>query len=60
MRRPEHLNTGDKVVIVAPAGKINQEKVKLAINTLESWGLIVEVADHVFDSYFHFSGTSGY
>lgn len=52
---PEYLKVGDKIAIVAPAGKIDPEKVNLAVKTLESWGLIVQVADHVFDSFFSYA-----
>lgn len=55
MITPDYLKAGDKIAIVAPAGKIAKDKVELAIQTLESWGLVVEVADHVFDSCFQYS-----
>jgi len=55
MITPEYLKVGDKIAIVAPAGKIAAEKVNLAKKTLNSWGLVVEVGDHVFDSHFTYS-----
>lgn len=55
MITPDYLKAGDKIAIVAPAGKIAKDKVEYATQTLESWGLVVEVADHVFDSYFQYS-----
>ncbi len=55
MITPEYLKVGDKITIVAPAGKIAPDKVNTAKKNLESWGLVVEVADHVFDSYFTYS-----
>jgi len=55
MITPEYLKVGDKIAIVAPAGKIAPDKVSMAKQTLESWGLVVEVGDHIFDSYFTYS-----
>ena len=55
MITPEYLKAGDKIAIVAPAGKIASEKVELAAKILESWGLIVEIADHIYDNYFQYA-----
>lgn len=55
MTRPEYLKTSDKIAIVAPAGRIAWEKVNMAVKTLESWGLVVELGDHIFDSNFTYS-----
>jgi muramoyltetrapeptide carboxypeptidase len=59
VKQPKYLKAGDKVVIVSPAGVlINKEKeIALAKATLESWGLVVKVAEHVFSRSNHFSGT---
>jgi len=55
MTTPEYLQKGDKVAIVAPAGKIDRKKVESAADMLKSWGLKVEIAQHVFDNEFAFS-----
>jgi muramoyltetrapeptide carboxypeptidase len=57
MIAPNYLNAGDKIAIVAPAGKISPDKVKLAIQTLEGWGLVVELSDHVLDSFFQYASS---
>lgn len=48
------LKKGDKVIIVAPAGKVNQDDLEYGMQILKSWGLIVELGDFVQgnDSYF--------
>jgi len=55
MIRPDYLKAGDKIAIVAPAGKIPADKVNKAVETLESWGLVVEVGEYVFDSFFTYA-----
>ncbi|HNV94939.1 MAG TPA: LD-carboxypeptidase [Bacteroidales bacterium] len=48
------LKKGDKVIIVAPAGKVNQDDLEYGIQILKSWGLVVELGDYVQgdDPYF--------
>lgn len=48
------LKEGDKIIIVAPAGKVNKEDLEFGIEVLKSWGLVVELGQHIFsnDSYF--------
>ena len=59
VKQPKYLKAGDKVVIVSPAGVLisKEKEINLAKATLESWGLVVEVANHVFSKSNHFSGT---
>ncbi len=55
MIRPPYLQKGDKIAIVAPAGKVEREKVDLAVRIFEKWGYEVEVGDNVFNDYHTFS-----
>lgn len=56
--RPDYLKKGDLVAIVAPSGIVHQaETVYKAKDLLESWGLQVVIAPHVFDDGAHFAGT---
>lgn len=57
MYQPAALKKGDKIGIVAPAGKIDPEKVGLAVNKLEEIGFKVVLGKHVFDEYNQFAGT---
>ncbi len=45
--RPPHLQAGDLVVVCATAGVVPEERLRRGVGRLESWGLRVEVADHV-------------
>jgi len=56
MYQPAALKKGDKIGIVSPAGKIEPEKVGIAVNKLESAGLKVVLGKHVFDEYHQFAG----
>ena len=39
MQVPEFLKAGDKVMVISPSGKIEEEIVKKGINVLSDWGL---------------------
>lgn len=54
---PAILEQGALVRIVAPAGKISQNKVYNAINGLYSAGYRVIAGTHVFDEYHQFAGS---
>jgi muramoyltetrapeptide carboxypeptidase len=54
---PPQLNSGDKVKIVAPAGRIEAKDLDKPIKILKSWGLDVEVGRHVHDDYGYFSSS---
>jgi muramoyltetrapeptide carboxypeptidase len=54
---PPILAQGALVRIVAPAGKISQNKVYNAINGLYAAGYRVIAGNHVFDEYHQFAGT---
>lgn len=42
------LKKGDKIIIVAPSGKVDTEKLNKGIEILESWGLKVLMGKYVF------------
>jgi muramoyltetrapeptide carboxypeptidase len=51
---PPRLRPGDRVRVVSPASTPNRSKVARGVELLTSWGLIVEVGDHVFDQLGHY------
>ncbi len=57
MKTPPYLQPGDKIAIVAPSGKIANDKIGPAIQTFESWGLKVITGDHLQGAYHQFSAT---
>ena len=56
MLKPTSLKTGNKVIIVATARKINLNNINLAIKLIESWGLIVELGKNLFKEENQFAG----
>ena len=54
---PEYLHKGDRIRIVAPAGKVTREKVLPGIALLQEAGYEVVIGNHVFDRYFQYAGT---
>ncbi|NOU60862.1 S66 peptidase family protein [Marinifilum caeruleilacunae] len=56
MYQPAALQKGDKIGIISPAGKIDPEKVGIAVTKLEDLGLKVVLGKHVFDEYHQFAG----
>lgn len=54
---PGALQKGDKLWIVAPAGKIKQEHVLPAAEWLRSEGFEVMLGKHLFSEHFQFAGT---
>jgi len=57
MIRPQYLQPGDKIAIVAPAGRVARGKVDLAVKMFEKWGYEVVVGDNVFNNHHIFSAT---
>jgi muramoyltetrapeptide carboxypeptidase len=45
--RPRRLRPGDRVVVVAPAGPVPEDRLAEGVAVLRSWGLLVEIAPHV-------------
>lgn len=54
--RPSLLKKGDKVRVISPSGKVEENKIKLACKVLEAWGLNVEFGLHAFDVYNKLAG----
>ena len=52
---PPILSSGDKVAIVAPAGRISDNDLESAMERFQKWGLKIEIGSHVFDGYNFFS-----
>jgi muramoyltetrapeptide carboxypeptidase len=59
LSQPPYLKAGDTVAIVAPSGilKSREGEINKAKSLLESWGLKVQVGDHIFEQNHHFAGT---
>ncbi len=57
MITPAYLKKGDKVAIVAPAGKIDKKKVDNAVAGLEKWGLSVVLGENIFKTSHQYSAT---
>jgi muramoyltetrapeptide carboxypeptidase len=57
MIAPPLLKKGDKIAIVAPAGRIDNEEIRPAIDILHSWGLEVILGANLLKTYHQFSGT---
>jgi muramoyltetrapeptide carboxypeptidase len=49
--RPARLRQGDKVALVAPSGPVDEAMLRRGTAVLESWGLVVEVGEHVLDRH---------
>jgi muramoyltetrapeptide carboxypeptidase len=54
---PANLKKGDRIRIIAPAGKVQKDKVLPGIELLQDVGYEVLVGKHVFDRNFQYSGT---
>lgn len=57
MITPQYLNKGDKIAIVAPAGKIKSKIVDSAVKVIEDWGLKVVSGDNIFNDHFQYAAT---
>ena len=56
-KKPDYLQKKDRVVIIAPSGKVRQGTLDCAVKQLTSWGLEVTIGDHVHDDYYYFSAS---
>lgn len=54
---PNPLQLGDKLMIVAPAGKISIEIVETAVNIMHGWGLEVATGGHLFSDHDQYAAT---
>lgn len=59
-KRPDYLQEGDTVVVIAPAGKIKEEGLDQAIAELKDWGLEVVIGNHALDGHNYFSASDQY
>lgn len=53
---PETLKKGDRIRMVAPAGKVQKDKVLPGIELLKDLGYEVLIGKHVFDEHFQYAG----
>lgn len=54
---PENLKKGDRIRIIAPAGKVQKDKVLPGIELLQDNGYEVLIGKHVLDRNFQYSGS---
>ena len=54
---PSYLQKGNRIRIVAPAGKVSKEKVLPGIELLQEIGYEVLIGHHVFARHFQYAGT---
>lgn len=54
---PPYLKPNDKVAVVAPAGKVDPVKQKVAREIISSWGLEVVEGKNLFKTHGYFAGT---
>ncbi len=57
--RPPRLKTGDLVCVVSPAGPVDAERLAAGVSLLKSWGLRVELGDHVLGRHERLSYLAG-
>ena len=56
-KRPPFLKLGDTIMVVAPAGYLNDSTdLDAGIELAKSWGVSVVLGKHIFDKYNHFAG----
>ncbi|WP_245566006.1 S66 peptidase family protein [Thermocrispum municipale] len=53
---PPKLRPGDKVRVVSPGSTPDRESMARGIEILQSWGLVVELGEHVYDEYGYLAG----
>jgi len=53
---PRSLTKGDKIAIVSPSGRLQENSLDAAIKILTSWGLQVVLGKHVYDTNNYFAG----
>ena len=54
---PSLLRKGDKVAVVAPAGKVDKKALESGLSLISSWGLVPVEGKNLFDGYNYFSST---
>lgn len=56
-KRPLPLQKGQKVAILAPAGKVAREVLDPGLQTLREWGVAIQTGEHLFARDNQFAGT---
>ena len=54
---PKHIQAGDRIRIVSPAGKVDLKKLMPGVELLKEEGFEVILSEHVAGNHFQFSGT---
>lgn len=54
---PSYLKKGDTILIIATARARSRELIQPAIDTLQNWGLVVELGTNVFKTHYQFAGS---
>lgn len=57
MNQLKPLKRGDKVAVISPSGRVNEEKIRLATGKLEEWGLEVVFGNNTFNIFNKLAGT---
>jgi muramoyltetrapeptide carboxypeptidase len=57
MNQLKPLKKGDKVAVISPSGRVNEEKIKLAVQKIEEWGLNVVFGKNTFNIFNKLAGT---
>jgi muramoyltetrapeptide carboxypeptidase len=52
-----HLKQGDKVAVIAPAGRVSEGSLDALTACMERWGLQMLLGEHVYACYYQFAGT---
>lgn len=55
--QPPYLKKGDTIGLVAPARKVTKEEIQKAVQIIQNKGYKVLTGNHLFGTYFSFSGT---
>lgn len=57
MNQLKALQKGDKVAVISPSGRVNEEKIKVAVKKLKEWGLKVIFGNNTFNVFNKLAGT---
>ncbi len=49
MTQPKLVKKGDRIAIIAPARKVSQEDIAIALSVIEGWGLELVLGKHLFE-----------
>lgn len=59
LTRPRRLRPGDTVAVVAPSGPVPEDQLSAGIEILRTWGLTVQLGEHVLDRHLAFDYLAG-